>query len=229
MWKSPGHAFLASMLVPLVLACSSTSPEEPGNTGGTPGSGGQGGSSTAQPDAGPAGGTGGGGDTGGSGGSTGTGGSSATGGAGGAGDGVSCKPLTNGCTCAEVPPDPDAVKTCTATSVADKQPGSKGTCCKGGFSCKCEAFACVQDSTSNFCSCGRASSTTSVLKGPIVPDCSGAVARNPLKVKCCKSPDRCTCRESDCLAGIDEEVPNCSVSDVARCDSGQTVVPACKP
>jgi hypothetical protein len=67
------------------------------------------------------------------------------------------------------------------------------------------------------------------LKGPIVPDCSGAVARNPLKVKCCKSPDRCTCRESECLAGLDEEVPNCSLTDVVRCESSQTSVPSCKP
>ena len=155
-----------------------------------------------------------------------------SGGSGGGGDaqgdgGSSCSVTPSGCFCI-AGTDLGGLTSCDSASVV-KDGAERGFCCADTGTdsplCRCDAYVCKNNPTAQDCECGTAFSVAmDVPTGTTATDCPAPTASQ----KCCFSAETatCICSTLDCESAV--AVPDCSVTRVAACPSGQQSVTACK-
>jgi hypothetical protein len=147
---------------------------------------------------------------------SGSGGSGGTGGTGAA----NCRALGGtDCYCSSA--GANTLSECSGDSVAVTD---HGYCCSGGGFCTCFRTACVSLASIGFCDCSSPIDTTSP-RVDICPQATGGT--------CCLDtgliPYDCHCSASVTSCRPEEtQVPSCSLADVMKCDTNETVVDRCK-
>jgi hypothetical protein len=139
---------------------------------------------------------------------------------------LACSATPRGCLCSEGTPTSDGPAACSAASVAVNA-GEQGLCCTSGALCRCSAYACENNATTEYCDCGLAVDVHTKVMGSIVAACPTPTATQ----KCCLTTttdgSECSCLAADCDASA-TQVASCALTDVALCQAGEQVVGACK-
>jgi hypothetical protein len=129
------------------------------------------------------------------------------------------------CECSDGTPAATDPSACSTSSVAPN-PGQQGACCEDSFSCACIGYVCVKSDSDGTCVCNNVGSGQLPTTGTTVTECP-APANNH---KCCFSRNThdCVCSSSGCITTGSVEVPTCSLSMVAVCNSDQKTLSNCK-